>query len=153
MDKSGKNIASRVRPLAERIAEPLGLEIWDVEFVKEGAEMVLRITIDKPEGVTIDDCEAMHRAIDPVLDEEDPIEGSYRLEVSSPGLERVLNTTEHLRKCLGETVEVRLFAPLGGKKILLGALKDADDQTVVLESEGETVSVPRNAAAKIQTYF
>ena len=84
------SVAETVRTLAEPIAEELGVWIWDVEFVKEGARRVLRITIDSEEGVGIDDCEKLHRAIDPLLDEADPIEEQYYLEVCSPGLEREL---------------------------------------------------------------
>ncbi len=85
MKKSGGVVAT-VKKLAEPIANDLGYELWDVEYVKEGADYYLRITIDSEEGITIDDCERMHRAIDPVLDEEDPIEGFYHLEVSSTGI-------------------------------------------------------------------
>mgnify|MGYP002512355160 CR=1 FL=1 len=92
MKKSSGNIAETVRTLAEPIAESLGYFLWDVEYVKEGARRILRLTIDteSEEGITIDDCEKMHRAIDPLLDEADPIDEAYHLEVSSPGIEREL---------------------------------------------------------------
>lgn len=80
-----KSVALHVRELVAPTADELGLKLWDVEYVKEGADYVLRITIDSDEGITIDDCERFHRAIDPVIDEDDPIENSYKLEVSSPG--------------------------------------------------------------------
>ena len=94
MKKSTKNIASTVRELIAPTAESLGLILWDVEYVKEGTEWYLRVTIDTEEGVTIEDCEKMHRAIDPLLDEADPIEGSYTFEVSSAGADRVLKKPE-----------------------------------------------------------
>ena len=119
MKKNG-NVAAVVRQLAEPLAERLGYDLWDVEFVKEGADYCLRITIDSPQGITIDDCERMHLAIDPVLDEADPIEGSYRLEVSSPGVERGLKTPRHMAACEGWTVEVRLYAPADGSKCHIG---------------------------------
>ena len=84
MAKNTKGIADKVRELAEPLADELGIWVWDVEFVKEGARRVLRITVDSEEGITIDDCEKLHRAIDPVLDEADLIEEQYYLEVSSP---------------------------------------------------------------------
>jgi ribosome maturation factor RimP len=99
--------------LAEPVAESLGYFIWDVEYVKEGARQILRITIDTEadEGITIEDCEKMHRAIDPVLDEADPIESAYYLEVSSPGIERELKYDFHFLACEDWDVEVKLYAP------------------------------------------
>ena len=95
-----KSVALHVRELVAPTADELGLKLWDVEYVKEGADYVLRITIDSDEGITIDDCERFHRAIDPVIDEDDPIENSYKLEVSSPGVERVLTRPEHFEEFL-----------------------------------------------------
>ena len=97
----GGNTAAAVRALAEPIAAQLGLSVWDVTFTKEGAQWYLRIYIDKPDGVDIDDCERMTRAIDPVLDEADPIEDAYLLEVSSPGIERELTRADHFELCRG----------------------------------------------------
>ena len=122
MEKQKKNIAGVVRDLLEPIADELGYMLWDVEYVKEGAEMVLRITIDNEEGIDIEDCEKMHRTIDPVLDEADPIEEQYYLEVSSPGLERELKNEYHRYACEGWNVEVRLYAPLNGSKMFRGVL-------------------------------
>lgn len=153
MEKLGKNIASRVRSLLTPTAEALGYAIWDVEYVKEGAEMVLRITIDKPEGITIDDCEAMHRAIDPILDEADPIENAYRLEVSSPGLERELSRPEHFASAIGEMIEVRLFAPLDGRRTVTGTLVAADDDSVTVAENGQNTVLPKSAVAKVKTMF
>ena len=111
MARNGKSIVETVWELAEPIAESLGCWLWDVEYVKEGARRVLRITIDSEEGITIEDCEKLHRAIDPVLDEADPIEEAYYLEVSSPGVERDLRTPAHVEACEGWNVEVKLYAP------------------------------------------
>ena len=96
MNNNTKNIAGVVTELITPVADELGYELWDVEFVKEGTRRILRVTIDSEEGITIDDCERMHRAIDPVLDEADPIESAYYLEVSSPGIERELRTERHI---------------------------------------------------------
>ena len=109
---ASKNIAETVRLLVAPVAEELGLLLWDVEFVKEGARRILRVTIDHEDGITIDDCERMHRAIDPVLDEADPIDTAYDLEVSSPGIERDLRTDAHIDASVGEIVDLRFFAPV-----------------------------------------
>ena len=105
-----KNTANTVREIIEPIAESLGYIVWDVEYLREGANNILRITIDSEEGVGIDDCEKMHRAIDPVLDEHDPIEQAYYLEVSSPGLERQIKNEFQAELCLGLDVNVKLYA-------------------------------------------
>lgn len=99
MKKSSGGIAAAVTKLAEPLAEELGYFLWDVEYVKEGSEMYLRITIDSEEGITIEDCEKMHRAIDPILDEADPIDEAYHLEISSPGIERELKNDMHVEAC------------------------------------------------------
>ena len=149
------NVADTVWQLAKPVAEELGLSLWDVVFVKEGARRVLRITIDKETGVTIDDCEAMHRAMDPILDEADPIETSYDLEVSSPGIERELRTDAHILACLGETVDVRLFAPVDGARTHRGKLAAlAADRSVVIElPDGQKKSFSRETVSKITTVF
>ena len=153
MAKSG-SVVQTVRELAEPIAEELGVWIWDVEFVKEGARRVLRITIDSEEGVTIDHCEQMHRAMDPILDEADPIEEAYYLEVSSPGIERELKTEEHILACEGWDVEVRLYAPLNGSKLFRGVLLESGENGEVrIDASGTVMEFPKNGVAKLQTYF
>ena len=148
------SIAEIVRALAEPVAEDIGCWVWDVEFVKEGARRILRITIDSEEGITIDDCEKMHRAIDPILDEADPIEEQYYLEVSSPGVERELRTDEHVMACEGWDVEVRLYAPIDGAKSFRGVLLTLGDAGEIrIDSNGKELSFPRASVAKIQTYF
>ncbi len=148
------SIAEIVRALAEPVAEEIGCWVWDVEFVKEGARRILRITIDSEEGITIDDCEKMHRAIDPILDEADPIEEQYYLEVSSPGVERELRTEEHIMACEGWDVEVRLYAPLDGAKNFRGVLLPlGENGEVRIDANGTEMEFPRASVAKIQTYF
>lgn len=151
---TSKNIPETVRELISPVAEELGLILWDVEFVKEGARRVLRVTIDTEEGVGIEDCERMHRAIDPILDEADPIDCSYDLEVSSPGIERDLRTDFHIDACLGWDVEIRLFAPLEGKKIFRGVLRRKEGKQIFLEEKnGALRSFDRESIAKIKTVF
>lgn len=147
------NIAGTVLTIVSPVAEQLGYMIWDVEFVKEGTKRILRITIDSENGITIDDCEKFHRAIDPLLDEADPIAESYYLEVSSPGVERELKTDEHIRRSVGEKVSIKLYAPKDGKKSFAGILEGADDGSVVLSTENGRTVFERSEIAKIQTVF
>ena len=152
--RSGGNIVASVRAAIAPVVEGLGYSIWDLEYVKEGADWFLRVTIDSPSGITIDDCETVHRAIDPVLDEVDPIEGAYHLEVSSPGIERELRTDEHYRLAAGERVEVRLFAPLDGAKVVVGTLAGLDDdKNLLLETEAGEKKIPRSQIAAAKTLF
>lgn len=154
MAKSSKSISETVRALAEPLAEDLGCWVWDVEFVKEGTRKILRITIDSEEGIDIDVCEKLHRAIDPLLDEADPIEEAYYLEVSSPGIERELRTQLHIDACEGWDVEVKLYAPINGVKMFRGVLlQSGENQEVRIESNGSILEFERSAVAKISTYF
>jgi ribosome maturation factor RimP len=153
-NKKNGSVADVVSALAIPLAEQLGYSIWDVEYVREGADYYLRITIDSEEGITIDDCETFSRAIDPILDEADPITDSYHLEVSSPGLEREIKTPEHIAYCTGETVEARLFAPLQGSRVHRGVLEGLDEEGNVLLAMGEnTLVIPRSAISRMTTVF
>lgn len=142
-----------MRELILPVANELGYQLWDVEYVKEGAKMILRVTIDKAEGINIEDCEKMHRAIDPVLDAADPIEAAYYLEVSSPGIERDLRTDEHLLACIGEKVEARLYAPVDGSKKLVGILAAYENGEITLAIGERVQKLPRTAVSKIKTVF
>jgi len=149
-----KNIAATVREGILPTADALGYMLWDVEFLKEGARRILRVTIDKEDGITIDDCEKMHRAIDPILDEIDPIEDAYDLEVSSPGIERDLRTSAHIDACVGERVEARFFAPFEGVKQIEGILLGREgEEFVCIEIDGEEKKFPKSAISKLQTLF
>ncbi|MBE6885796.1 MAG: ribosome maturation factor RimP [Oscillospiraceae bacterium] len=143
--KSG-SVAEIVLGLAEPEAAALGLEIWDVRFVKEGGTRYLRIIIDHPErGVSIEDCEALSRRMDPVLDEADPIAESYCLEVWSPGMNRELRTPAHFEKMLGRPVRVRLFRPdESGSRELYGQIAGSEEDSFSLTLEdGSTRSILR----------
>ena len=151
---TGKNIAQVVSDLITPVAQELGLFLWDVEFLKEGARRVLRVTIDSDEGVTIEDCERMHSAIDPLLDEADPIDTSYDLEVSSPGIERELRTNAHIDFFVGEQVELRFFAPIDGQRSIRGILAGRDGEGNVLVEVAESVlAFKRTLISKISTVF
>ena len=154
MAQNQKGVAQTVKALAEPLAEEFGYILWDVEFVREGSRRILRITIDSEEGITVDDCEKMHRAIDPVLDEADPIEEAYYLEVSSPGIERELRTDMHISYCVGADVEVRLYAPRDGSKTFCGELLPINEKgnIVILCGENE-IEFERASVAKLQTVF
>ena len=151
---SRSRVAETVRALITPVAESLGYLLWNVEYVKEGADMILRITIDKPEGITIEDCEQMTHAIDPLLDEADPIEESYLLEVSSPGIERELSRAEHFEACAGEEVEIRLFAPVEGSKVWRGVLVGLNEQNhIVIETAGGQMIFDPTAVSRVKTVF
>ena len=154
MAKSSKSISETVRALAEPLAEELGCWVWDVEFVKEGTRKILRITIDAEDGIDINVCEQLHRAIDPLLDEADPIEEAYYLEVSSPGIERELRTQIHIDACEGWDVEVKLYAPRDGSKMFRGTLMPlGENGEICISAVGEVLTFPRETVAKISTYF
>ena len=141
-----------VRALAEPLAKELGLIIWDVTFTKEGADWYLRIFIDKEGGVSIDDCEAVSRPLSDALDEADPIEGSYTLEVSSAGADRVLKKPEHFARFQGSEVEVRLYRARDGRKDFVGLLQSWQDGDVVLEVGGQPMSFEKKEVAQVRLY-
>ena len=149
-----KNIADRVRDLLFDTVLAQECYLWDVEYVKEGADMILRVVIDSNEGITLDDCERVSRAIDPILDEADPIENSYKVEVTSPGVERPLTRPDHFEACIGDEIEVRLYAPLNGEKTLRGILSAAGEKEFTLTRENdESITIAKSAAAKVSTVF
>lgn len=150
--KSSKGIVSTVWELATPVAEELGYIIWDVEYEKLGAEYHLTITIDSENGIGIEDCEKMSRAIDPVLDEADPIQDEYHLDISSPGIERVIKTDFHLSRCIGEVVIAKLYAQINGQKAIVGTLDSYDADKIVLDC-GEKIEIPRKSIAKMNIYF
>ena len=126
----------KTETLLSPIVERFGVEVYDVEYVKEGKEYYLRVYIDKPEGVNIQDCENVSRALSDTLDEEDFIPDAYILEVSSPGLGRVLKKDRHLEKSLGEAVELKTYKPIDNQKEFTGILRAYDDTSVTIEEDG-----------------
>ena len=144
---------SRTEELLAPIVEEKGVEIYDIEFVKEAGEFYLRVYIDKEGGVTIDDCEAVSRRLSDELDRADYIEEGYILEVSSPGLGRTLKKDRHFDKSIGDEVEVKLYKPVDKQKEFIGILKAYDEKTVTIEDEqGERV-FERDQIAKIRLTF
>jgi len=154
MKKNGGGVVAAVKAIAEPLAEELGYFLWDVEYVKEGADMYLRRKFASEVGLNIEDCEKMHRAIDPLLDEADPIEEAYHLEISSPGIERELKCDMHIQACEDWDVELRLYAPIDGAKVYLGVLKGLDAEgRVVLDCNGTEKSFAREAIALLRTHY
>ena len=146
-----ESVASKVEKLAIPIAQRLGLEIWDIEYVREGASWYLRIFIDKEGGVSIDDCENFSRAIDGPLDEADPIDRQYCLEVSSPGIERELKYDRHFASQMGKAVRVRLIRPgEGGIRELEGRLTGFDGAVITIEGGEGPVSVKKSDTAYVR---
>lgn len=147
---SRKDYESRTEQLLLPIAESCGVDIYDVEYVKEGADFYLRAYIDKPEGVNINDCETVSRALSEALDREDFIEESYILEVSSPGLGRTLKKDKHLSKSIGQEVEVKTYKPIEKCKEFSGVLKAFDDKTVTITTPDGDITFDRSDIALIR---
>jgi len=131
------NTASRVEQLIAPTVRQMGYDLWDVRFVKEGASWYLRIFIDKPEGIDINDCTDVSHAVDPLLDEADPIDKSYYLEVCSPGVERELTRPEHFEKMNLREVTVHLIRPMDGCRDFSGTLSGYDGGVTLQLPEGE----------------
>ena len=134
----GGNTVETVWKIAEPVAAQLGMSVWDVRFEKEGANWYLRIFIDKDGGVSIDDCVDMSHAIDKPLDDADPIEQSYCLEVCSPGVERELKRDAHFEKYIGSPVMVKLIRPINSQREFKGTLKSYDNGNFELRLEDGT---------------
>lgn len=144
-------ITDTVSRLAAPVAAELGLELWDVEYVREAGQWFLRIYIDKDGGVGIDDCEALSRALDPILDEADPIPDSYVFEVSSAGAERELKRPSDFARYRGQTVEVRLYGPVEGSRSFVGQLEGRDDAgRVSLTAGGRTYVFEKAQVAQVR---
>lgn len=141
------NAAEKVYNLIKATVEDQGVELWDVRFLKEGASWYLRVFIDKPEGISIDDCTNVSHAIDPLIDEADPIDISYFLEVCSPGIERELTRPGHFEKAIGKRIKIKLYKAVDGKKEFSGILNKAGEN-IVLDIDGEQVSFDAHAISK-----
>ena len=145
-------VTETVAALAAPIVEAAGCSLWDVEYVKEAGEWFLRVYIDKEEGVSIDDCEAVSRPLSDLLDEADPIDTSYTFEVSSAGADRVLKKPEHFRQFLGQEVEVKLYRPREGRKSLVGPLQAYEEGNVTLLLGGQPVTLEDKEIALVRLY-
>lgn len=145
-----ERLIAELAQMAGDVADRLGLEVVDVELVKEAGVHFLRFFIDKPGGVFLDDCEAFHRAIDPLLDERDPISHAYNLEVASPGLDRPLKRDADFARFAGESVQVRCYEPWDGKRQWHGRLVGlSGDDVVIAVAEGE-LRIPRGKISRVR---
>jgi ribosome maturation factor RimP len=141
-------VSERLQAIIEPAVTALGYELVGVEYLSQGRHSVLRIYIDKEDGVTVDDCARVSHQVSGALDVEDPVKGQYTLEVSSPGLDRPLFTIEHYRRFAGESAEIRLAAPRDGRRKFKGTLRGVEGDTVIIEVEGEAVPLPLDEIEK-----
>ena len=154
MAVSKQAIVSLIRPWAETACAEAGTVLWDVEYLREGGENYLRITIDKEEGVGIADCEKVSRILSDILDTEDPIDESYSLQVSSPGVERELKCPAHFKSFIGEAVRLRLYKAMDGTKEFIGVLTDYNEDQITLTMEDGSVGVfPHELVSKVKAYY
>ena len=131
-----------LQKLLEPTVERLGCELTDLVVRLSGKGGLLQLTIDKPDGIDIDDCEKVSHAVSALLDVEDPVPGEYNLEVSSPGLDRKLTKVEHFQRFEGETLKVTMRFPMDGRRRFRGTLVSSDDENIVVEVDGEAYSLP-----------
>ncbi len=149
---------SKIADAAEQVVRPIveanGMELVEVEFKKLYGTPTLTVYIDKPGGVSLDDCELIHRAIDGPMDELDPTEGAtYNLNVSSPGLDRPLKTLNDYKRKLGEKVEVSLYAPVEGKKKYIAVLDEATEEEITLKEGEKTIKIQLKQIAAAKPYI
>ena len=148
------SIEEKVAKLVEPIIEEIGYELYDVEYAKEGKNYFLRIFIDNEKGIDLNDCEKVNDAITDILDEENYIKEQYFLEVSSPGIERVLRKDKHLEQNIGEEINIKLFKKdENGKKEYFGQLKEFDDFKIVIEQDENEIQVERKNISQIKTVY
>ena len=140
--------------LAQPLVEAAGCTLWDVEYVREGGTWYLRVFIDAPEGVNIDQCEAVSRPLSDALDEADPIQGSYVLEVGSAGADRALKKPEHFAQCMGQEVDVKLYRPRDGRKEFTGTLAGYDQGNVIVtQPDGAEVVFEKKEIALVRLHL
>lgn len=150
-----KNTVETVFDIANPIAKEMGLQLWDIRFEKEGPNWFLRIFIDKESNININDCETFSRKLDPILDEIDPIEQSYYLEVSSPGVERELVKDWHIKKYIGHNVNIKFIRPIDNKKEITGRLVGFENNiiTIFLDKDNLESSFNKKEVATIKLKF
>lgn len=150
---ASNNIETKVEDLLKQIIENIGYELYDVRYEKEGKDYYLRIIIDKPEGININDCEKVNDAINDILDEADYVKDQYFLEVSSPGLERVLRKGKHFEKQIGNEISLKLFKPINKHKELIGILEEYNGNELTIKVEEETLKINLKDIAIAKTVF
>ena len=143
-------ITEQVAAFAKPVVESFGCELWDVEYVREGSERYLRLYIDKDGGIDIEDCEKIHRAMDPILDEKYPIAESYHFEVCSAGLERPLKRPSDFERFMDSPILVKLYRPRNGLKELPGILRGYEEGRVTVEAGKETITFEKSEVALVR---
>jgi len=147
------SIEEKVESLIKTKIEQNGYSLYDVQYAKEGKNYFLRIFIDKPEGIDLNDCEKVNDLINPLLDEVDYIKEQYFLEVSSPGIERVLRKDEHLKENIGNEIEIKLFKPENGKKEFEGTLNSFDKENIKINKKNEEITIERKNISNMKLKY
>ena len=147
------SIEERVEALILEKVNELGYELYDVEYAKEGKDYYLRVFIDKASGIDLNDCEKVSDGINELLDEADYIKEQYFLEVSSPGIERILRKEKHFNDNIGNLIELKLFKPLNKEKKIIGILKKFNEEFITVQNEDEEIQVDRKNVAQIKTVY
>lgn len=146
------NTESKVEKLIAPKVEKLGYDLYDVEYVKEGKDYFLRVYIESPKGISLDDCEKVSNEITDILDKEDYIKEQYFLEVSSTGVEKILKKDKHLKTNIGVKVQVKLFKPIEKNKQYQGILKGFNENEVIIEID-EEIKLERKNISQIKTIY
>ena len=147
------NAASKVYDLIKDTVESCGVELWDVRFLKEGASWYLRVFIDSENGISIDNCTDVSHAIDPIIDEADPIDKSYYLEVCSPGIEREITRDEHYNKLIGEKIKIKLYKAIDSVKEFSGVLTAFTGEDITLNTEKGDMKFSKKDISKANVLF
>lgn len=147
------NIESKVTKLLEETINNLGYELYDVKYEKEGKNYYLRVIIDKPDGIDLNDCEKVNNEINDKLDDADYIKEQYFLEVSSPGIERVLRKEKHFLKQIGNEISVKLYKPLDKQKEICGILEEYNKDEIIIKQNNENIKIDLNNIALAKTVF
>lgn len=150
---ASNNIESKVEKLLSNTIESLGYDLYDVLYEKEGKDYYLRIIIDKPEGIDINDCEKVNNEINPILDEADYIKEQYFLEVSSPGIERTLRKEKHFLSQIGNEISVKLFKPIDKQKEIIGTLEEYNKNEITIKTNESTIKIDLKDIALVKTIF
>ncbi len=147
------NIEEKVESLVKPKVEELGYKLYDVEYAKEGKDYFLRIYIDSEKGIDITDCEKVSRELNDILDEADYIKTEYFLEISSPGVERILRKDSHLEENIGNEVEVKLFKSIDKEKVISGKITKFDKEDIYIQTDSKEVKIERALISQIKTKY
>ena len=146
-------LEQRIEELFEKSINDLGYELYDVEYAKEGKDYYLRVFIDSEKGIDLEDCEKVSNSINDLLDEADYIKEQYFLEVSSPGIERILRKDKQFKDNIGNTVELKLFKKIENEKVLIGILEDVNNEYLMLNINNTTLEIERKDIALVKTVY